>query len=596
MTRLFLFLSTALALAVLAAVPAAAQDDDFGEFAPPKPAGEKPKDPPEEPGGDGKDPGQSIAALLAQLDAEQPATRSQAAEALGAAKAEVAIPKLITLLDDPDEGAQWKATVALGAIGKPALAPLINALTHEKERARWKAESALKMIGGDAVDALAAALRDKRARVRQSAAYLLGEIKDARCLDALAAALADKDEDTRWKAATSLAKFGADATGVVLKQLGSPTIEARRCGAWVFQQTLDAAATPQLVKALKDPDDEVRWKAAIALQKIGKDAADPLLAILRSDPDKDDRAIATWILDGIKDITVQTALRDLRGTEPEPGAQTPKRPRPKVLPKSVALVIHSEPAKATVFVDDKYAGVTPVTLPKLPPGHHFVKLTKRDHLPWTKLVELLYPEEKLQAKLAVKPKGTLVITSEPAEADVYIDGEYEGRTPLQKPDLDANPYSVRIEKEHFQPWETEVDIQAGKQVKVHGTLKSKVEGWYLDRIKRNPNDVSSHTELGHYYLVRGKLDPSMKSIARAVEVLGKGADTSGYASRLVQEIAKIWGNTFKFGGDLPLARVRRALHAALHQVWRRNRSRPALRTFLAQLEKSLGADFTKPPA
>ena len=67
-------------------------------------------------------------------------------------------------------------------------------------------------------------------------------------------------------------------------------------------------------------------------------------------------------------------------------------PRPKVLPKSVVLHVTSEPAKATVFIDDKYAGVTPLDVSKLTPGHHFVKLTKRDHLPWTKLVELLYAD------------------------------------------------------------------------------------------------------------------------------------------------------------------------------------------------------------
>ena len=533
--------------------------------------------------------------LIAQLGSEAPVSRSQAAQALGNAKIEKAIPKLIEMLDDPDEDAQWKATVALGAIGKPALPKLIDCLNLEKERPRWKAESALKMMGAEVVPALTEALRDKRGRVRQCSAFLLGEIGDPRSIEGLAGALADKDEDTRWKAATSLTKMGNRATSAVLDQLGAESIEARRCAAWVFQHTKDPEAVPRLIKALRDADEQVRWKAAIALQKIGVPAAEPLLAILRSKAREAEKELVTWVLKDIKDVKVQAALRDIVGTTARPATKTAARPRPKVLPKSVTLAISSKPPRATIFIDDKYAGVSPLSVKALAPGHHFIKLTKRDHLPWTKLVELLYAEEKIDAELAVKPKGSILVTSEPSEADVYIDGEYEGKTPLEEKNLDANPYSVRVEKEHFLPWETEVDVQAAKQIKVHGTLKSKVEGWYLKRLKENPNDVSCHTELAHYYMVRGDLDKSARSVAAAVEVMGNGADTSGYGGRLAQEISKMWGQAFQFGGGLTLAQVRKSLHAALHGVWQRNKSKKPLARFLAEVSKSIGTDLTKPP-
>ena len=561
-----------------------------------QPAAEKPAEGPAEepeaeapPKADGEEPAEGkpeqfgpehIAALLVELGSDDATRRAAAAQALGDAKAE----------------AQWKATVALGAIGEPALPRLIDALVHEKERARWKAENALEMIGEHAVPALAEALRDQRARVRQSAAFLLGRLKDPRSLDALAAAMADKDEDVRWKAATALTKFDARATPAAVKQLASDQIEARRCAAWVFQQTCDREAVPALVKALGDPDDQVRWKAAIALQKIGAAAADPLLAILKSDAKESDKKVAAWILEGVKDVRVQTALRDIRGPDKRPTTATPTaRPRPKTLPKSVAIVITSEPDKATVFIDDKYAGVTPLTVAKLRPGHHFFKLTKRDHLPETKLVELLYAEEKLNFKLALKPKGSIRVSSEPSEADVYIDGEYEGKTPLEKADVDANPYSVRVEKEHYVPWETEIEVRAGQQVKVAAALKSKVEGWYLARLKDNANDVSCHTELAHYYMVRGQLDPAAKAIAKAIDVVGNGADTSGYAGRLAQEIQKIWGQSFQFGGGLELDAVRKALHAAMHNCYKSHKNKAAVQAFLRQLRKGTSTDFTQPP-
>lgn len=536
-----------------------------------------------------------VAELLDQLEAAEAPRRSAAAETLGKARAAAAIPRLYAMLDDPDDDAQWKATVALGAIGEPAIPRLIDGLNLEKERPRWKAETALKMMGKAAVPGLVEALKDRRGRVRQSAAYLLGEIADPTAIEPLAASMADKDEDTRWKAATSLTKFGRQATQAVLEQLKSESIECRRCAAWVFQNTLDADAVPSLVQALRDADEQVRWKAAIALQKMGASASDRLFAVLRTSNRAEEKKLIAWVLEGVADVRVAAQLREFQARQAVKEPEAPPRPRPAVLPKSVALTLDSAPDKATVFIDDKYVGLTPLTVADLVPGHHFVKLTKRDHLPWTKLVELLYPEEKLEAKLALKPKGTLLVTSEPAQADVYIDGEYEGKTPLEKKNLDANPYSVRVEKEQFIPWEGEVEVRAGEQATVQATLKSKVEGWYRERLKENPNDVSCHTELAHYYLVRGELEKSVASIAAGVEVMANGADTSSYGGRLAQEIAKMWGQAFQFGGKLEVEAVRKALHAALHGVWQRHKEKRPLQRFLAELRESVNADFTQPP-
>ena len=94
----------------------------------------------------------------------------------------------------------------------------------------------------------------------------------------------------------------------------------------------------------------------------------------------------------------------------------------------------------------------------------------------------------------------------------------------------------------------------------------------------------------------GELDPAAKAIGKAIEIMGKGADTSSYSSRLRQEIAKMWANAFQYGGDLTQRQVQRALHRAVHEVWRRNRDKALLLRYLQKLRKSVGVDFTGPPA
>jgi len=538
-----------------------------------------------------------LAEFLQALDSKTPEQRARAATFLGLAKAAPAVPKLIRMLDDPDQDAQWQATVALGKIGKPALPSLIDALDQPKEAPRWKAENALEKIGADAVPALVEALKHERVRVRQSVAYLLGEIKDEACLEGLAAALADKDEAVRWKAATSLTKFGAKATPVTIKRLDDPSVDARRCAAWVFQQTLDTAAVPSLVGAMSDADEQVKWNAATALQKIGLSGAPVLFRILGSADAKPDlKHMAEWVLEGIKDEDVQKRLAELKkGSAASPSKDPPPKAPPAVLPKSVTLTMNSEPDKATVFIDDKYVGVTPLVFRELGPGHHFIKLTKRDHMPWTKLVELLYPEEKLTAKLAPRPKGTLFVDSVPPQADVYVDGEYEGKTPFEKKNVDANRYSIRVEKEQFQTWEGEVVIQPGQEARAKAELVTKLEGSYLSRLKDDPNNVACRTDMAHYYMVQGQLEKSAKAIAAAVEVVANGADTSAQAGRLLQEIQRAWTKAYPVGGNLDLPAVQKALHAAIYETWQRNTEKAPLRAFLDQVRKAVDVDFTQPP-
>ena len=253
------------------------------------------------------------------------------------------------MLDDPDDDAQWQATVALGRMGKLAVPSLIEALSSPKERARWKAENAVEKIGTEAVPDLAKALKHERVAIRQSAAYLLGEIKDERGLEDLAAALADKDENVRWKAATSLTKFGPKATPAALKRLEDPSVDARRCAAWVFQQTLDPAAVPSLAKAMSDADEQVRWNAAIALQKIGPASAPPLFGLLRAAETKADlKKMDIWVLEHVEDEQVQKILKGLlkdsqKGTEAVPPGPPAKAPPPTAPPKSVTLALTPSP-------------------------------------------------------------------------------------------------------------------------------------------------------------------------------------------------------------------------------------------------------------
>ena len=65
--------------------------------------------------------------------------------------------------------------------------------------------------------------------------------------------------------------------------------------------------------------------------------------------------------------------------------------------------------------------------------------------------------------------GTVSVSSSPYLADIYVDGKLEGYTPA-KLSLSPGKHSVRLEKQGYKAWTTEVTVAAGSQSTVDATL------------------------------------------------------------------------------------------------------------------------------
>ena len=72
---------------------------------------------------------------------------------------------------------------------------------------------------------------------------------------------------------------------------------------------------------------------------------------------------------------------------------------------------------------------------------------------------------------AASGPGSIQVLSRPSGAQVILDGQPVGRTPLAIPDLPAGPHSVRLELPGYQRWATTVDVKAGSAARVAGTLE-----------------------------------------------------------------------------------------------------------------------------
>lgn len=68
--------------------------------------------------------------------------------------------------------------------------------------------------------------------------------------------------------------------------------------------------------------------------------------------------------------------------------------------------------------------------------------------------------------------GTVKVTSEPNGADVSVDGSFVGNTPAQLK-LAPGKHRVQINLEGFSEWTREIEVSAGSELTLTGTLKKK---------------------------------------------------------------------------------------------------------------------------
>lgn len=181
-----------------------------------------------------------------------------------------AIPALIEVLKDPEEGVKKAAVATLKTLGQKDSTgrPALDAcLKDDQPYLRfWFAHRIASAKSPAAM--LMDALKDPDRDIRAKSAELLGHMPDdaAAVVAVLKATLEnDKDEEVRWAATRSLGRFKTD----------------------------DAVAP--LLSALKDKDPIVRGRAALGLAKVGKGAVPGLRAVLK-ETDRDVTASALGAL------------------------------------------------------------------------------------------------------------------------------------------------------------------------------------------------------------------------------------------------------------------------------------------------------------
>jgi hypothetical protein len=158
------------------------------------------------------------------------------------------------------------------------------------------------------------------------------------------------------------------------------------------------------------------------------------------------------------------------------------------------LLVRSTPPGATVFVDDRRSGVTPLTLQKVELGTRRVRIVRDGFTPEDRQVTLTRsrPSRSVDIRLTrLAPSaaagaasggtaptartGSLLIESRPSAATIILNGRTIGVTPMTLDDLEPGTYTVQLQLSTFRPITTTVRVVAGARARAAASLVSAQE-------------------------------------------------------------------------------------------------------------------------
>src|SRR6218665_1607532 len=135
--------------------------------------------------------------------------------------------------------------------------------------------------------------------------------------------------------------------------------------------------------------------------------------------------------------------------------------------------ITSHPIDAGVYINDVLKGTTSLTLNKMPIGAYRLSLVKAGFEMASKNIQV-QEGKNTEVNISLKPRSMgrgIYITSYPADANVYINNELKGATPLTLNKMPAGAYPLLLMKKGFETVSKNIEVQGGKTTEVNISLE-----------------------------------------------------------------------------------------------------------------------------
>jgi len=137
------------------------------------------------------------------------------------------------------------------------------------------------------------------------------------------------------------------------------------------------------------------------------------------------------------------------------------------------LIIESSPIGATVLLDNAQKGVTPLIVESIEAGQHSIIMSYTGYERLTKAIMITADDTTTVSELLIMRTGHLQIVSNPVGADVHINEEYKGKTPLTLEYMNIGDYFLKIEYEGYEENVSKVTVEWNKTIPINRPLTAK---------------------------------------------------------------------------------------------------------------------------
>ncbi len=137
-----------------------------------------------------------------------------------------------------------------------------------------------------------------------------------------------------------------------------------------------------------------------------------------------------------------------------------------------SIEVTSSPPGSYITVDANEGRYTPCTFGNLPVGMHRVEVSSPGYQPLTVSANV-NPGQTTPVNAVLKRAGRpglLSVDSVPQSADVYVDGKFEGMTPIEVGGLAPDTSNLTLVYPEFLPYSTDVTVRPGETTTVNATL------------------------------------------------------------------------------------------------------------------------------
>ena len=137
-------------------------------------------------------------------------------------------------------------------------------------------------------------------------------------------------------------------------------------------------------------------------------------------------------------------------------------------PPNGSIAITSIPSGAEVYIDGMHRGIAPAIFPEVLPGNHQVTLSSRGYDDWSHSVSVGSGHMAAINAVLVATKeitGSLAVITDPSGAEIFIDGDFKGVSPVTIPGLSTGTHTVLLTLKEYANTTTNISITGGKTQK-----------------------------------------------------------------------------------------------------------------------------------